>query len=47
MSIWAIVLLLMLLLEDFRMVVLNWLGSLDALILIVLFVLVWNWYYRW
>ncbi len=47
MSLWAIVLLLMLLVEDFRMLVFHWLGGLEATALVVLFILVWNWYYRW
>ncbi|MBI4360583.1 hypothetical protein HY572_02295 [Candidatus Micrarchaeota archaeon] len=47
MSIWSIVILLALLVEEFRNMLFYWLGGLDATALIVLFVLVFNWYYRW
>lgn len=47
MSIWAIVLLLALLIEDFRSLLFHWLGGQEATTLLVLFILVWHWYYRW
>jgi|GEM_PF-2813413 len=47
MSIWAIVLLLALLAEDVRNLLFYWLGGLESTTLLVLFVLVWHYYYRW
>lgn len=47
MSIWTIILLLALLVEDFRALLFYWLGGLEATTLIVLFFLIWHWYYRW
>lgn len=47
MSIWSIVLLLALLVEEFRNTLFYWLEGLDVTALVVLFILVFNWYYRW
>ncbi len=47
MSIWGIVLLLALLVEDFRATLFHWLGGMDITLLLVLFILVYHWYYRW
>jgi hypothetical protein len=47
MNVWGIVLLLALLMEDFRSALFYWLSGLDVTLLIVLFILVYHWYYRW
>lgn len=46
-SIWAIVLLFALLASDFRNLLFFWLQGQEVTTLLVLFILVWNWYYRW